>query len=330
MRIATPGSLSLARIIVLAAFGVAFGGQNALAEDAFAARPIRMIVPFPPAGPTDVMGRLISRSRSEKLGQQVYVENRPGAGSTLAGKIAAKSDPDGYTLLLASAATLAIGPTLYRDVEYDPKRFVPVAMVADVPYVMVASPKPPVTSVPGLIAYANAHPGKLNFGVPNGAPPHMLAAWFKNLTKTDFVIVTYRGGANVLTDLMGGQIDLAVETCSILLPHLRDGSLRPLGTPSPKRLSELPDVPTMAESGVPGFIASSWTGIVAPPGTPAPIVDKINIAVNTGLASPATQAQLKTLGAEAMFGTPADYTSFLAAELPKWTAMAKMSGAGSD
>ena len=205
MRIATPGSLSLARIIVLAAFGVAFGGQNALAEDAFPARPIRMIVPFPPAGPTDVMGRLISRSRSEKLGQQVYVENRPGAGSTLARKIAAKSDPDGYTLLLGSAATLAIGPTLHQDVEYDPKRFVPVAMVADVPYVMVASPKSPVTSVPGLIAYANAHPAKLNFGVPNGAPPRMLAAWFKSLTKTDFVIVTYRGGANVLTDLMGGE-----------------------------------------------------------------------------------------------------------------------------
>jgi tripartite-type tricarboxylate transporter receptor subunit TctC len=134
----------------------------------------------------------------------------------------------------------------------------------------------------------------------------------------------------VLTDLMGGQIDLAVETCSILLPHLRDGSLRPLGTPSPNRLPELPDVPTMAESGAPGFLASSWTGIVAPPGTPAQIVDKINIAVNAGLASPATQAQLKTLGAEAMFGTPADYTSFLAAELPKWIAMARMSGAGSD
>ena len=158
----------------------------------------------------------------------------------------------------------------------------------------------------------------------------MLAAWFKDLTKTDFVMVTYRGGANVLTDLIGGQIDLAVETCSILLPHLRDGALRPLATPSPKRLSELPDVPTTAESGMPDFIASSWTGIVAPPGTPASIVDKVNAAVNAGLSSPATQAKLKTLGAEAMFGSPADYAAFLAAELPKWTAMAKLSGAGAD
>jgi tripartite-type tricarboxylate transporter receptor subunit TctC len=321
---------TLARVIALVALAVVCGVQTASAEDAFPTRPIRMIVPFPPGGPTDVMGRLISQSLSERLGQQVYVDNRPGAGSTLAGKIAATADADGYTLLLGSAATLAIGPTLYRDVEYDPKRFVPVAMVADVPYVMVAGPKSPVTSVAGLIAYANAHPGKLNFGVPNGAPPHMLAAWFKSLTKTDFVIVTYRGGANVLTDLMGGQIDLAVETSSILLPHLHDGSLRPLGTPSPKRLSELPEVPTMAESGVPGFIASSWTGIVAPPGTPEPIVDKINAAVNASLASRSTQAQLKTLGADAMFGTPADYTSFLGAELPKWIAMAKLSGAGAD
>ena len=330
VRIGPLGVRSLARVILLVALAVVCRAQTASAEDAFPTRPIRMIVPFPPGGPTDIMGRLISQSLSERLGQQVYVDNRPGAGSTLAGKIAATADADGYTLLLGSAATLAIGPTLYRDVEYDPKRFVPVAMVADVPYVMVAGPKSPVTSVAGLIDYANAHPGKLNFGVPNGAPPHMLAAWFKSLTKTDFVIVTYRGGANVLTDLIGGQIDLAVETSSILLPHLRDGSLRPLGTPSPKRLSELPDVPTMAESGVPGFIASSWTGIVAPPGTPEPIVDKINAAVNASLASPATQAQLKTLGAEAMFGTPADYMSFLGAELPKWIAMAKLSGAGAD
>jgi tripartite-type tricarboxylate transporter receptor subunit TctC len=252
--------------------------QIAAAEETYPSRPIRLIVPFPPGGPTDVMGRLISLALSDQLRQQVYVDNRPGAGSTLAGKIAATAEPDGYTLLLGSAATLAIGPTLYRDAEYDPKRFVPVAMVAEVPYVMVASPKAPVASIAELIAYARAHPGKLNFGVPNGAPPHMLAAWFKSLTDINVVLVTYRGGANVLTDLLGGQIDLAVETCSILLPQLRDGKLRPLGTPSPKRLADLPDIPTMAENGVPGFTASSWTGIVAPPGTSKVIVDKSSIA----------------------------------------------------
>jgi tripartite-type tricarboxylate transporter receptor subunit TctC len=276
------------------------------------------------------MGRLISAGLSEKLGQQVYVENRPGAGSTLAGKIAANAEPDGYTLLLGSAATLAIGPTLYRDAEYDPSRFVPVAMVADVAYVMVASPKAPVASVAELIAYAKAHPGKLNFGVPNGAPPHMLAAWFKTLTNIDVVLVTYRGGANVLSDLLGSQVDVAIETSSILLPQLRERKLRPLATPSPKRLADLPDVPTMAENGVPGFTASSWTGIVAPPGTSTTNVDKLNRATNAALKEPATQAKLKSLGADPMFGTPADYSDFLKTELPKWTAMAKLSGAAAE
>jgi tripartite-type tricarboxylate transporter receptor subunit TctC len=318
---------TVALVFVLGLIGPA---RPAAAEDSYPTRPIRLIVPFPPGGPTDVMGRLIAQALTDELGQQVYVDNRPGAGSTLAGKIAATAEPDGYTLLLGSAATLAIGPTLYRDVEYDPKSFVPVAMVADVPYVMVAGPKAPVASVPDLLAYAKAHPGKLNFGVPNGAPPHMLAAWFKSLTDIDFVVVTYRGGANVLSDLLGGQIDLAVETCSILLPQLRAGALRPLATPSPKRLAELPDVPTMAEVGVPDFIASSWTGIVAPPDTPKAVVNMINRAANAALALPATQAKLKSLNAEAMFGTPHDYAEFLVGELPKWTAMAKLSGASGE
>jgi tripartite-type tricarboxylate transporter receptor subunit TctC len=302
----------------------------AAAEEAYPSRPIRLIVPFPPGGPTDVMGRLISQALSDQLRQQVYVDNRPGAGSTLAGKIAANAEPDGYTLLLGSAATLAIGPTLYRDAEYDPKRFVPVAMVAELPYVMVASPKAPIASVGELIAYAKAHPGKLNFGVPNGAPPHMLAAWFKSLTDINVVLVTYRGGANVLSDLLGSQIDLAIEAASTLLPQLREGKIRPLGTPSPRRLTDLPDVPTMAENGVGSFMASSWTGIVAPPGTPKAIVDKLNRATNAALALSATQAKLKSLGAEAMFGTPADYADFLDSELPKWTAMAKLSGAAAE
>jgi tripartite-type tricarboxylate transporter receptor subunit TctC len=316
--------------VVLLALVVCGSAYPVAAQDAYPTRPIRLIVPFPPGGPTDVMGRLISQAVSDVLGQQVYVDNRPGAGSTLAGKIAATAEPDGYTLLLGSAATLAIGPTLYRDVEYDPKSFVPVAMVAQVPYVMVAGPKAPVGSVGELIAYAKAHPGKLNFGVPNGAPPQMLAAWFRHLTNIDVVLVTYRGGANVLTDLMGGQVDVAIETSSILLPHLHGSALRPLGTPSPKRLADLPDVPTMAENGVPGFIASSWTGIVAPAGTPKSIVDKLNRATNAALAAPSTQARLKTLEAQAMFGTPQDYADFLVAELPKWIAMAKLPGAAAE
>ena len=203
--------------------------QNA-PEAAYPSRPIRLIVPYTPGGPSDVMGRLMAQSLSTSFGEQVYVDNRPGAGSTLGGKLAATADPDGYTLLVATAATLAIGPTLYPDAGLDPKVFVPVAAFATVPFVMVAGPKTPGSTVADVVAYAKAHPGKLTIGVPNGAPPHMLAAWFKSLTGTDIVIVTYKGASGDLTDLIGGQIDLAIETTSVVLPHLADGSLRALAT----------------------------------------------------------------------------------------------------
>jgi tripartite-type tricarboxylate transporter receptor subunit TctC len=299
----------------------------AFGQNAYPNRPIRLIVPFPAGGPTDVTGRLISQSLSQSLGQQVYVDNRPGAGSTLGGKLAATADPDGYTLLLGSAATLAIGPALYPDAGLDPKSFVPVAMVSSVPFVMIAGPKAPVSSVADVIAYAKAHPGKLTFGVPNGTPPHMLAVWFKSLTATDILVVPYKGAANDMTDLMGGQVDLGFEPTSVVFPHLRDGTMRGFATTTPQRLPEIPDVPTMIECGLPGFVAGSWTGIVAPAGTPAPIVDKLNAAVNAGLRSPDLQAKLKNLGAEGKPGTPADFTAFIAAEVPKWTALAKLSGA---
>jgi tripartite-type tricarboxylate transporter receptor subunit TctC len=199
-------------------------------------------------------------------------------------------------------------------------------MVAEVPYVMVAGPKAPVGSVGELIAYAKAHPGKLNFGVPNGAPPHMLAAWFKSLTGTDIVIVTYKGASGDLTDLIGGQIDLAIETTSVVLPHLSDGSVRALATATPERLPETPNVPTMTESGVPGFVAVSWTGLAAPSGIPQRVVEKLNAAINAGLGTADLQAKLKMLGAKGKPGTPADFAGFVASEVPKWTAMAKLSG----
>ncbi len=288
---------------------------------------IRIIVPYTPGGPTDVMGRLMSQILSQAFGQQVYVDNRPGAGSTLGGKIAASADPDGYTLIVATAATFAIGPTLYPDAGLDPKVFVPVAAFATVPFLMIAGPKAPPGSMSDMIAYAKAHPGRLAIGVPNGAPPHMLAAWFKDLTGADILIVTYNGASGDMTDLMGGQIDLAIETSSIVLQHLADGSLRALATASAARLPETPNVPTMIESGVPGFVASSWTGLAAPPGTPQAVVDKLNAAINAGLRSPDIQAKLKTLGAKGNPGTVADFTNFMASEVPKWTAMAKLPGA---
>jgi tripartite-type tricarboxylate transporter receptor subunit TctC len=230
-------------------------------------------------------------------------------------------------LIVATAATFAIGPTLYPDAGLDPKVFVPVAAFATVPFLMIAGPKAPPGSMTDMIAYAKAHPGRLAIGVPNGAPPHMLAAWFKDLTGTDILIVTYNGASGDMTDLMGGQIDLAIETSSIVLPPLADGSLHALATASAERLAETPNVPTMIESGVPGFVASSWTGLAAPPGTPQAVVDKLNAAINAGLRSPDIQAKLKMLGAKGNPGTVADFANFMASEVPKWTAMAKLSGA---
>jgi len=186
----------------------ALRGSTALADEPYPDHPIRLIVPYPPGGPTDVMGRLIGQVMSQSLGKQVFVDNRPGAGSTLAGKIAVSADPDGYTLLIGSAATLAIGPTLYKGVEYDPRSFVPVAPIATVPYVMIGGPKSPFATAREVVAYAKAHPGKLTIGVPNGAPPHMLAAWFKSLTATDILVVPYKGASTEITDLIGGQIEV--------------------------------------------------------------------------------------------------------------------------
>ena len=249
-------------------------------------RPVKLLVPFPPGGPTDVMGRLVAQTLSTTLGQQVIVENRPGAGSTLAGKAVATAEPDGYTLLVGSASTLAIGPALFPNAGYDPtKSFAPIAFVASVPYVLIARPDGPAKTIPELVAYAKANPGKLNFGVPNGAPPHMLAAWFRNVTNTDIVIVPYRGAATVITDLMGGQLDLGFETTSVTLGHIHEGKVRALGISAPTRLPEIDDVPTIAESGLPDFNAASWTGIMAPAGTPRPIIDKLNGLINAGLRS---------------------------------------------
>ena len=292
----------------------------------YPSRTIRLIVPFPAGGVLDVMGRLIAQTLSASLGQQVIVDNRPGAGSTLAGRDAARAEPDGYTLLLGSAATLAIGPALFKNIGYDPvTSFLPVAFISSVPYVMVTGPKSPVGSVKDVIAFAKANPGKLNFGVPNGAPPHMIAAWFKDVTATDIVVVPYKGASTVVTDLMGGQIDLGFEATSLTLSHLRDGSMRALGVATPQRLPDLPDVPTMIESGVPDFIASSWAGILVPAGTPADIVAKLNTEVNAAVKSPAMQARLKQFAADAKPGTPQDFAAFIAAERPKWAAMAKLS-----
>jgi tripartite-type tricarboxylate transporter receptor subunit TctC len=319
------------RMLGLAAaalIGCALGAAGpAHAQDKYPSRPIKLLVPFPAGGPTDVMGRLIAQRLSSALGQQVIVENRPGAGSTLAGRAAATADPDGYTLLLASAATMAIGPALFNNAGYDPlTSFVPIGMLSSVPYVMIAGQNVPANTVPELVAYAKAHPGELMFGVPNGAPPHMIAAWFRAATATDIMIVPYRGASNVITDLMGGQIQLGIETTSVTFGHVHEGKVKALGVATAARLPELPEVATIIEAGVPDFVASSWTGLMAPALTPKEIVLRLNAELNAGLNSAEMQERFHKLGAQAHPGTPEDFTAFIRKEIPKWQAMAKLAG----
>ena len=315
--------------IVAIAIGAAAPADTARAQP-YPNRPIRLIVPFPAGGPLDVMGRLLAQHLSTAVGQ-VIVDNRPGAGATLGGRTVATAEPDGYTLLLGSAASLAIGPALYKNIGYDPvKSFAPIAMFSSVPYVMVAAMNAPYKSVPELLAYAKANPGTLNFGVPNGAPPHMLAEMFKTESKADIVVVPYRGAATVITDLIGGQIHGGFETTSVMFGHLHDGKVRGLAVVREQRLRELPDVPTMIESGLPGVVGSSWSGLLAPLGTPPDIVDKLRAAVIAMLHSDEMKDKFRKLGAEAKFTSPQEFAAFIASEHDRIGAIVRASGAKSE
>jgi tripartite-type tricarboxylate transporter receptor subunit TctC len=298
-----------------------------VAGEPFPSRPVRLIAPFPAGGPVDVMARLIAQHMSARIGQQVVVENRPGAGSTLGAKSVAIADADGYTLLLGSSASLAIGPALYPNAGYDPiKGFAPIAMVSNVPYVMVSRANAPFATVGDLLAFAKAHPGKLNFGVPNGAPPHMLALLFRQLTEADIVIVPYKGAAHVISDMIGGQIDAGFETTSVTFSHVHEGKLRGLAVVNKERLPQLPDVPTMIESGVAKLTGSSWTGILAPAGTPPEVVAALRAAIVDSLKSEDMKETFARLGAQALFPTEDEFAQFIAAEAQRLGALIRSSG----
>src|SRR5262249_2985138 len=270
-----------------------------------------LIAPFPAGGPIDVMARLIAQQLSTRIGQ-VIVENRPGAGATLGAKSVATADPDGYTLLLGSSGSLAIGPALYPSAGYDPVRgFVPIALVSDVPYVMVSAVQARFRSLAELLAGARANPGKLNFGVPNGAMPHMLALMFRQLTGADITVVPYKGAATVITDLIGGQIDLGFETTSVMLSHLHEGKVGGPAVIGEPRLPQLPDLPAMAESGVPDLVGSSWTGILAPAGTPSDIVARLRVAVIDSVTSRDLSDKFAALGARSRILSQAEFSDFI-------------------
>jgi tripartite-type tricarboxylate transporter receptor subunit TctC len=313
------------RLAMLAA-SLALGLAGPAAAQTYPDKPIKLITPFPPGGPVDVMARFVAQQLSTRVGQ-VIVDNRPGAGGTIGAKFAAGAAPDGYTLLLGSSTTLAAANALYKNIGYDPiKSFEPIVLISSVPFALAVSPALPVKTVAELVAYAKAHPGKLNYGAPTGALPHLTAEMFKMFAGIDIVHIPYKGAANAITDMLSGQIDLAFEPTSVLIPHIEDGKVRGLATTGRTRSAQLPDLPTMIESGYPEFVSVSWSGVVAPAGTPAAIVAKLNAALNDSLNSPDIKATLAKLGADPRGGSPQDFAALIAEETPRWAAVVKAAG----
>jgi tripartite-type tricarboxylate transporter receptor subunit TctC len=285
---------------------------------AYPTRPVRLLIGFAPGGGTDVMARLIQPGLSERLGQQIIVENRPGAGTNIATEAVIIAAPDGYTLLAASLAN-AGNATLYDNLQFDFIRdTAPVAGIALDPFVLEVTPSLPVKTIPEFIAYAKVHPGKVNYGSGGiGSGNQLTAEMLKMMAGIDLVHVPYRGAGPAMVDLMGGQVQIMFNTMSASLQHVKAGKLRAIGVATKTRQAALPDVPTMAEF-VPGYEASFWTGIAAPKGTPVEIVDKVNKAVNAGFADPNVKARLDEWGATALPGSPADFAKFVADETEKW------------
>ena len=299
-------------LLLLAPASIALA--QAQAQDKYPSRPIRLLVSFPPGGPLDVQARLYAQRMSAVFGSMV-VDNKPGAGGTLAGREAARAPADGYTLLFGSSASLAIGPALYKDTGYDPvKSFIPVAMFSSVPYVMIGSSAAPFKTVPELLAYAKANPATVNFGVPNGAPPHMLAEMFKASTGADIQVVPYRGASTLITDMLAGRIHGGFETTSVMFGHLTDRKIRGLAVVRESRIPEIADVPTLLESGITGVEASSWSGVLAPVGTPPEIIARLHAETVAALRSPEVADKLKLMAAEPKIMSSAEFGAFVASE----------------
>lgn len=293
------------------------------AEPAYPSKPIRIIVPFTPGGSPDVLARTIGQKITESTGAAVVIENVPGAGGTIGADRASKAAPDGYTLLMGHVGTLAVAPSVYPNLPYDPiKSFAPVAWVAKVPNVLVVHPSVPATNVAELVKYLKANPGKVNYGSGgNGSAAHLAMEYFKLSTQTFVVHVPYRGTAPSVTDAVAGQIQMVFTGAPALIPMVKAGKLRAIAVSSPKRLDSLPDVPTVAESGVKGlegFEADQWYGLVAPAGTPAAVVQKLNQVVNANLSTPEMVARLKTEGATATPTTPEAFGQLIQREIKRW------------
>jgi tripartite-type tricarboxylate transporter receptor subunit TctC len=311
------------------------GAPEALAQTAqagggapYPSRPVRLIVPFPPGGSTDILARALAQKLSEGLSQAVVIDNRPGAGGSIGSEAAAKAAPDGYTLLMGQLGPLAVSPAIYRNLPYDPvKSFTPVSRMAIVPSVLVVNPQVPVASAAELIAYARGHPGKLTYGsAGNGSTSHLTTEYFKLATGTDILHVPYKGVGPMLTDLISGQLSMGINGAPAVMSHVNSGRLRALAVTGLARVPSLPQIPTLAESGVEGFDASGWYGIVAPAGTAREIVMRLNGEIRRAMQTPELRARLDNEGAIPAAGSPEEFAAFIVSEIARWGAVLKRAG----
>lgn len=285
-------------------------------------------MPFPPGGSTDILARALGQKLAEGLAQPVVIDNRPGAGGSIGADAAAKSPPDGHTLMMGHLGTLAVNPWIYKNLPYDPvKSFAPVALMAIVPSVLVVNPQVPVASAAELIAYAKANPGKLAYGSAGaGSTSHLTTEYFKLATGTDILHVPYKGVGPMLTDLISGQLSMGLNGAPAVMSHVNSGRLRALAVSGLKRLESLPHIPTLDEAGVKGFDASGWYGVVAPAGTPGSIVTKLNAEIRRILQTPDLRTRLDNEGAIPAPGSPEEFAAFIASEIARWGAVLKRAG----
>ena len=321
-------------LLTVCVFCSVFSGR-ALAENgvhAYPDRPVRWIVPFAPSGPTDLMSRAVAEKLSQRLGQQFVVDNRSGAGGNIGAEVVSKSAPDGYTLLIGHVGTHAINVTLYPKVGFDPVRdFTPITLIATLPLALVIHPAVPAKDVKELIAYAKAHPGQLNFAsAGNGGPTHLTGELLKTSALIDIVHVPYKGNAAALLDLVAGRVQMMFSNMLTSMPQVRAGKLRAIGISSAKRSPQAPDLPTIAESGLPGFSAVPWYGVLGPAGLPRDIVNKLNSEIMRALAQTDMQERFVAQGIDLQSSSPEQFGALIKSEVVKWRKVVREAGAKVD
>jgi tripartite-type tricarboxylate transporter receptor subunit TctC len=312
----------LFKIIYLCIFSVF---PCAVLAQLYPSKPIRIIVAYTPAGATDILARVVGQKMSESFGQPVIIENRPGVNGNIGTDVAAKATPDGHTLLMVTAGTHGINPSLYRKLPWDAvKDFAPVSLVAMVPNILAINNSVPAKSVKEFIAHLKANPNKFNYGTPgNGSTGHLSMELFKTMTGTDIQHIPYKGSAGVLADVIGGQITATIDNLPPYLPQVKSGKLRGLAVSSAKRSPVVPDIPTIAEAAVPGYSSGSWFGLVAPAGTPKPVIEKLATETQRILKLPDVAERLAALGAESVGDRPEQFAAHIKSELAKWARVIK-------